>query len=130
MEEIKSDGVEHVRQFRPDGFALEINQFQQLFCAEFQRVGQQQQVELPLYGIHNTVNKQVRIRRLGPYLSQRRLRFKARLPGTLLLVQQLRDFPVGDHDDGADSLEVALRLMVELWNRRNRGPLPTHVIAG
>ena len=122
--QIVADGVEHVRQFRSDGFVLEINQFQELFRAEFRRVGQQQHVDLPLGGINNS------IRRLGPYLSQRRLRFKARSPGTLLLVQQLRDFPVGDHDDGPDSLEMALRLMTDLWNGRNRGPLPTYVIPG
>ena len=102
-----------------------------MFCAEFQRVGQQERVDLPLYGINNTVNKQVRIRRLGPLLSQLRLRFKARSPGTLLLVQQLRAFPVGDHDDGPDSLEVALRVLTELWNGRNwRDTFPTCLIAG
>jgi hypothetical protein len=33
-------------------------------------------------------------------------------------VQQLMDFPVGDHDDGPDALEMALRTMIELWNGR------------
>jgi hypothetical protein len=31
------------------------------------------------------------------------------------LVQQLKDFPVGDHDDGPDALEMALRLSIDLW---------------
>jgi hypothetical protein len=84
-----ADGVEHVRQFRPDGFAIETNVFQQLFVPDFQRVGREQQVDLPIYTINNQVNKEVRIRRIGPYLAQRQLRFKARSPGTLLLVQQL-----------------------------------------
>jgi hypothetical protein len=52
-------------------------------------------------------------------LAQRQLRFKARSRGTLLLVQQLKDFPVGDFDDGPDALEGAIRLAVELWNGRN-----------
>jgi hypothetical protein len=34
------------------------------------------------------------------------------------LIQQMKDFPVGDHDDGPDALEMALRLMIELWNGR------------
>jgi predicted phage terminase large subunit-like protein len=119
--QVVADGVEHVRRFRPDGFALEVNQFQELLAAEFQRVGRQEQVELPLYGLNNQTNKQVRIRRLGPYLAQRKLRFRSRCPGTALLVQQLRDFPVGDHDDGPDALEMALRLMIELWNGRRAG---------
>ena len=60
------------------------------------------------------MNKQVRIRRLGPYLAQRRLRFKAGSPATALLVEQLREFPVGAHDDGPDALEMAIRLADEL----------------
>ncbi len=73
---------------------------------------------MPVYPIDNTANKQVRIRRLGTYLAQRKLRFKSRSPGTALLIQQMRDFPVGDHDDGPDALEMALRLMIELVNGR------------
>jgi predicted phage terminase large subunit-like protein len=116
------DGVEQVRLFQ-EGFAIEINQFQELLCADFQRVGQQERVHLPIYGLNNQTNKQVRIRRLGPYLSQRKLRFKSRSPGTGLLVQQLKDFPVGDHDDGPDALEMALRLSIDLWNGRIKQPV-------
>jgi predicted phage terminase large subunit-like protein len=97
---------------------LSLNQFQELLCADFERVGRQERVDLPLYGLNNQTNKQVRFRRLGPYLSQRKLRFKSRSPGTALLVQQLKDFPVGDHDDGPDPLEMAFRLSIELWNGR------------
>jgi predicted phage terminase large subunit-like protein len=117
--QIVADGVEHARAFQPEGFAVEINQFQELLAAEFQRVGQQEHVHLPIYGINNTTNKQVRIRRLGPYLAQRKLRFKSRSPGTALLIQQMKDFPVGDHDGGLDALEMALRLMIKLWNGRS-----------
>jgi predicted phage terminase large subunit-like protein len=87
-------------------------------AAEFQRLGEKQRVHLPIYGINNMTNKQVRIRRLGTYLAQRQLRFKNRSPGTALLVQQMMDFPVGDHDDGPDALEMALWLMIDLWNGR------------
>ncbi|HEV3117352.1 MAG TPA: hypothetical protein VGY58_09880, partial [Gemmataceae bacterium] len=62
-----------MRQFRPDGFAIEVNQFQELLSAEFLRAGEQRHVHLPVYGLSNQVNKDVRIRRLGPYLSQRKL---------------------------------------------------------
>ena len=77
---------------------------------------------LPLVELDNQVNKQVRIRRLGTYLSQRQLRFKSRSAGTALLVQQLQDFPVGDHDDGPDALEQALRVLTDLWNGREEEP--------
>jgi predicted phage terminase large subunit-like protein len=67
--------------------------------------------------LDNRVNKQVRIRRLGPYLSTHRLRFKSDSPSTRLLVQQLQEFPVGDHDDGPDAAEMAIRLAAELLSR-------------
>ena len=70
--------------------------------------------------IENRVNKQVRIRRLGPYLSARRLRFKSNSPGTRLLVEQLEQFPIGDHDDGPDAAEMAIRLAGELLEGRRR----------
>src|SRR5258708_34456821 len=60
--QIVEDGVELVEQFRPDAFAIETNQFQELLVAEFQRVSQQRKVLLPIYALPNQVNKQVRIR--------------------------------------------------------------------
>jgi predicted phage terminase large subunit-like protein len=127
--QIVADGVEWVQQFRPDGFAIEINQFQELLVAELKRVGLQRKVHLPIYGLNNQVNKQVRIRRLGTYLAQRKLRFKARSGGTALLVEQLRDFPVGEHDDGPDALEMALRLLIHLWNgKHSQENRPIHLV--
>jgi hypothetical protein len=114
-----ADGAEWFRRFRPDLFGVEANQFQDLlageFEAEFRRQGILGARPVP---IENHVAKQVRIRRLGPYLSSRRLRFKTDSPGTRLLIEQLREFPVSDHDDGPDALEMALRLAIELINGR------------
>ena len=116
------DAIEHQRQFKPDGFGIEINQFQELLKTEIERKSRETGIQLPLWGIDNRVNKLVRIRRLGPHLASGNLRFKAASPGTALLVQQLREFPNGEHDDGPDALEMALRTMVELWNgRRTKG---------
>jgi predicted phage terminase large subunit-like protein len=99
---------------------VEANQFQELLCgefaAEFARKGMGHIVPA---AIHNHASKMVRIRRLGPYLSQHRLRFFARSASTRLLVDQLRDFPAGAHDDGPDALEMALRLAEEVWHGRN-----------
>jgi predicted phage terminase large subunit-like protein len=113
---ITDESVEFVKTFQPDGFAVEINLFQELFIADMQRAALAARIALHLHGVNNQVNKAVRIRRLGSYLSQRLFRFKAKSRGTDLLVQQLRDFPNGDHDDGPDALEMALRLMIELYN--------------
>jgi predicted phage terminase large subunit-like protein len=117
-EEIVADGIEHCRVFQPDGFAIETNQFQELLVAPFLQAAQAQHMTLPIYTIENTVPKVVRIRRLGPYLAQRLVRFKSRSPGTQLLIDQLRDFPHGSFDDGADAAEGALRLAIDLFNER------------
>jgi predicted phage terminase large subunit-like protein len=123
MPQIVADAVEEVRLFKPHAFLLEVNQFQELFAAEMARVAAAQGVPLPVVPVENTVNKQVRIRRLGPYLSQRQFRFKSRSPGTALLVQQLQDFPLADFDDGPDGLEMALRGAIDFWvGMQSRGP--------
>jgi predicted phage terminase large subunit-like protein len=110
-----ADGVALCRQFQPDALGIETNQYQELlvgeFAAEFARQGFLGLAPSP---VENRVNKLVRIRRLGPLLASRRLRFKTHSPGTSLLVDQLRTFPHGDHDDGPDALEMAIRLAGDL----------------
>jgi len=39
---------------------------------------------------------------------------KADCPSTKLLLHQLQEFPIADHDDGPDALEMALRLATEM----------------
>jgi predicted phage terminase large subunit-like protein len=114
-----ADGVAWCARFRPLAFGVEANQYQELLSGEIEAEFARQQVPpIPPAAIHNYANKQLRIRRLGPYLAQRRLRFLAGSASTNLLVEQLRDFPAGAHDDGPDALEMALRLAEEIWHGR------------
>jgi predicted phage terminase large subunit-like protein len=113
--EAEADGVALYRRFRPHAFGLEANQYQDLLAGEFEQAFAREN----LFGVRpwlveNKVNKLVRIRRLSPLLAAGRLRFKRASPGTQTLINQLKDFPVGDHDDGPDALEMALRLAHEL----------------
>jgi len=113
--QIVTDCVDWHERFVPDAFGIEANQFQELLGAELEReFAARGRLAFRPWTISNQVNKRVRIRRLGPYLSARRLRFKARSHGTKLLIEQLRDFPIGDHDDGPDALEMAIRLAGQL----------------
>ena len=107
---IVDTALEWCRVFQPDGFAVETNQFQELLATELTRVARERRVSFPLSQVNNQVSKIVRIRRLTPLLAQSRIRFKAGSAGARLLVEQLRDFPHGDHDDGPDALEMAVRL--------------------
>jgi predicted phage terminase large subunit-like protein len=115
-----ADGVALCARFRPNAFGVEANQFQELLCGEFAaEFARQGMPHVAPAAIHNHANKLIRIRRIGPYLSQRRLRFLSRSVSTKLLVDQLRDFPAGAHDDGPDALEMALRLAEDFWQGRN-----------
>lgn len=118
--DIVAQGVEWFRRFQPDAFAVEANQFQDLLAShfemEFRRQGILTARPVP---IENHTAKQVRIRRLVPYLSSRRVRFKSNSPSTRLLVEQLREFPIADHDDGPDALEMAIRLAEQVFDGRS-----------
>jgi predicted phage terminase large subunit-like protein len=63
--------------------------------------------------IDNTVNKELRIRRLGFWLRAHRLKVRRNASGQML-VKQLKEFPNSKHDDGPDALEMAVRLMLNL----------------
>jgi predicted phage terminase large subunit-like protein len=102
--------VEHCRTWKPDLFGCETNQFQELLADNIGRMAASRGLVLQPYGLDNRVSKVVRIRRLTPFLSKGEIRFKSNSPGTQLLVEQLQDFPGGDHDDGPDALEMAVRL--------------------
>lgn len=108
--QIVEDGFQLFSEWRPQAFVVEINAYQELLGSEFLRVAAQKRVELPVYGINNSVKKEVRIRSVGPYLAKSRFRFRNNA-GTRLLVQQLRDFPEGEHDDGPDALEMSIRML-------------------
>ena len=122
VEKIVDDGVALCEAFRPDAFGVESNQFQELLGEDLaEALDSSKCVGLRPYPILNRVNKQVRIRRLGPLLSSRRLRFREGSASTRLLVEQLKDFPIGSHDDGPDALEMAIRL-AEQYLSETSGP--------
>ena len=111
IEELVDEGIRLLRHFEPDAFGVEGNQFQDLLADIF--VTKQEKYRLPPirpWLLNNHVAKVVRIRRLGPILAAGKIHF-VDSPGTKILVEQLRQFPLGDHDDGPDALEMALRLM-------------------
>jgi predicted phage terminase large subunit-like protein len=112
---IVEQAIDIQRRFQADAFGVETNQFQELLADEIANVSQARGIMLPIYGIDNRIKKEVRIRRLTPYLSRKLLRFK-KSPGCELLVQQMRDFPLGEHDDGPDALEMAIRLATRVLN--------------
>lgn len=82
---------------------------------------------LPLYGVNNVEKKEERIRAgLTPRLARGEIRFRD-TPGTRKLVQQLRDFPVGEYVDGPDALEMLCRMIQWILGHRG-GPGQPEVV--
>lgn len=74
---------------------------------EFHRVG----VYVPITEIsHESRDKTLRIQRVDPYVSNREVRFITST-GSIIALQQFRDFPLGKHDDACDAAEMAFRLL-------------------
>jgi predicted phage terminase large subunit-like protein len=108
-------GVLHYKRFGPLALGVEANQYQELLKGEFEAEFVRQGVRVVrLSMLTNVIKKEVRIRSLSSLLAQRRLRFHSQTPSTRMLVDQLRDFPLGAHDDGPDALEMAVRMAGDL----------------
>jgi len=104
-----------LKMFRPQLSAIEANAFQHVLITDVLRVLDDGAVATPPIPIENTVNKQMRIRSLTPYIKFRRFKYKKNSVGVQILLDQLRDFPdPSAHDDGPDALEMAMRLVHEL----------------
>jgi len=112
--EIVRDALGMVMRYKPQYIGIESNGFQEMLLAEFRRQAGGRLTDyvagVPLSAIPNKEAKTLRIRRLGHAIVDRLLRFKRDCQGCHLLVDQLMDFPNGDHDDGPDALEMAIRL--------------------
>lgn len=108
--------VELARQYRPHCLAVETNQGLDLLIPEFERFMAAAKLTVPLQSVqHYSTSKVARIRRLGPYLSRGQIRVRTSAGGRILL-DQLRDFPNGAHDDAPDALEIGVRRLELLTN--------------
>ena len=111
---IADTAVEIQKQWRPHIFGVEEEFGGDILGTDIIGRAKRRNLMIPLVTISTEgVAKEVRIRRLSPYMEQRMIRFKADSPGAKLLVSQLQEFPQGDHDDGPDALEMAIRLLIE-----------------
>jgi hypothetical protein len=95
---------------RPDIAVVEDVMFQELVITEIEEQARDRQILVPVEGISTGgVPKVARMRRLGPYISRRRMKFKRRSIGAQRLRRQTMDVPNGDFDDGPDAAEMAVR---------------------
>lgn len=108
--EIAVDAVAMYQRHQANLMVLEGNGFQRVLGESFQSAAMSAGCVMPLQTIVNTGNKVLRVSSLGPLLAAELFRFRDS-PGTRLLLDQLGEFPRGDHDDGPDALEMAVRCL-------------------
>ena len=119
---IVADGIEWMKWIKPDAFGCEFIGFQailgELFMPHLDTISL-----TGIFPIHTKESlgargrmpkKEVRIRtKLTQPLADGRIKF-LRTPGTSMLLEQLRAFPIHKHDDGPDALEMAIDLAENL----------------
>jgi predicted phage terminase large subunit-like protein len=92
-------------------WAVEAVQFQEFFAEVLQQRGIMQGVALPVRPVKVHTDKQLRIESLQPYMAAGRIRVHH---SQQTLIDQLRHFPLADHDDGPDALH-------QLWEIATTG---------
>ena len=86
-------------------FVVEANQFQQLMVDQLRTRAKEMGRRINVIALHNTVAKRQRIASLDAEISQGLVVF---CRSHQLLMDQLRNFPMAQHDDGPDALQMAV----------------------
>jgi predicted phage terminase large subunit-like protein len=102
-DKIIEDVIALQRDYRCLVWGVEAVQFQEFFRTELVRRSAQRGVPVPAVPILTKSDKALRIESLQPHVANGLIRFH---PGQTVLLDQLRHFPKGDHDDGPDCLEM------------------------
>ena len=92
----KSFGKRYVK------FGAETNQFQWFLKEQLAKESAKRQIYLPIVEVNQTSDKVMRIQTLQPYVKNKYIKFNAQHK---TLLEQLKYFPLADHDDGPDALE-------------------------
>jgi hypothetical protein len=112
-----NEGMRLCREYNPTGFGVEVNGGQAFLASLFLERAKTTQQHVPLHSINQTTNKEARIREIGPYLAQRKIRIR-NTPGGKLLVGQLQEFPVGPFKDGPDAMQQSMLLLAKLMGAK------------
>lgn len=117
MDQMVQRFVTQIRDTDSSSAVCEAEQFQQLLLPEIESAAIEKGVMAKIEPILTKgIPKAMRIRRIGPWINRGRVLFRRGSPGAILLMRQLQEFPNGDHDDGPDALEMALRQASDLYS--------------
>ncbi|MEW5804317.1 MAG: phage terminase large subunit [bacterium] len=94
-------------EYHPLMIGAEENALGEFLYVPFELVAKERGYHLPLQGIKHSTNKETRVGRISPLVERGIIRFRKHHSDQNLLIEQLLDFPDGEHDDGPDALEAA-----------------------
>ena len=100
---IISDVITLQREYRCVLWGVETVQFQEFLKDELVKRSAAQGIPVPARGIKPTTDKVLRIESLQPHMANGLIRLNA---SQNVLIDQLRHFPMADHDDGPDALQM------------------------
>ncbi len=98
--------VQYAGIYRVGRAAVESNGFQELLQDDLSQAAREAGVDLCIEPVSSRGPKRGRIEMLEPAVSQGRIRFNR---SQRELIEQLRRFPLGRHDDGPDALHIAVQ---------------------
>lgn len=104
---IITDMIALQQQYKCLLWAVETVQFQAFFADVLVREAAAQGVLMPVRPVINSTDKHLRIESLQPYCVQKRILLH---PSQRTLIDHMRHFPMADHDDGPDALEMLWRI--------------------
>lgn len=102
-DKIISDMIYYQKKYNCVFWFVETVQYQEFLRTEAIKRGKKAGVQLNCIGISQNVDKDLRIQTLQPHVAEGSIRF---LIYQTALIQQMRHWPVVDHDDGVDCLEI------------------------
>ena len=105
---IISDIIELQRQYRCVLWGIETVQFQEFLKTELVKRGALAGVPIPARGIKPISDMVMRIETLQPHMQNGMIRLHS---SQSTLIEQLRHFPMADHDDGPDALHMLYGLV-------------------
>ncbi len=98
-------------EYRCMAWAVEAVQFQAFLLSELLKRGAARGTHVPARSVTPSTDKALRIESLQPYMAAGLIRLH---PSQHTLVEQLRHWPLADHDDGPDALHM-------LWELATKG---------
>jgi predicted phage terminase large subunit-like protein len=110
-------------QYRCLLWAVEAVQFQEFLRTELIRRATERRMVIPAKAVVPHADKTLRIESLQPYFAQGRIRLH---PSQSTLIEQFRNFPLADHDDGPDATHMLWELAVGGFTTMAFDAVPKH----